>query len=68
MITDLPPSNDIAGAQQHLKKGASRELHWHRVAEWGFVYAGSVQISAVDENGQNQVAVLAREKHLIKSR
>ena len=31
VITDLPASHDIAGAQQHLKKGAIRELHWHRV-------------------------------------
>ena len=31
VITDLPASHDIAGAQQHLKKGAFRELHWHRV-------------------------------------
>lgn len=27
-------------------------------AEWGYVYAGSVLISAVDENGKNQVDVL----------
>ena len=31
VVTDLPSSPDIAAAQQHLKKGASRELHWHRV-------------------------------------
>lgn len=31
VITDLPSSTDISGAQQHLKKGAFRELHWHRV-------------------------------------
>lgn len=31
VITDLPASHDIAAAQQHLKKGAIRELHWHRV-------------------------------------
>lgn len=31
ITSDLPQSHDIAGAQQHLKKGAIRELHWHRV-------------------------------------
>lgn len=31
VVTDLPASKDIAAAQQHLKKGALRELHWHRV-------------------------------------
>ncbi|OJJ04008.1 hypothetical protein ASPVEDRAFT_63516 [Aspergillus versicolor CBS 583.65] len=51
VVTDLPQSTDIAGAQQHLIKGAIRELHWHRVAEWGFVYEGSLLLSAVDENG-----------------
>ncbi|KAJ5313436.1 uncharacterized protein N7443_000320 [Penicillium atrosanguineum] len=51
VIQDLPQSTDIAGAQQHLKKGAIRELHWHRVAEWGFVYNGSLLLTGVDENG-----------------
>ena len=27
---DLPQNHDIAGAQQHLRKGAIRELHWHK--------------------------------------
>lgn len=58
VITDLPSSHDISAAQQHLRKGAVRELHWHRVAEWGFVYNGSVLISAVDENGAYQVTKL----------
>ena len=31
VITDLPTSTDIAAAQQHLHKGAIREIHWHRV-------------------------------------
>ena len=31
VVQDLPQSHDIAAAQQHLKKGAIRELHWHRV-------------------------------------
>ncbi|MCJ1244352.1 hypothetical protein MMC30_001550 [Trapelia coarctata] len=55
VITDLPASHDIAAAQQHLTKGALRELHWHRVAECGYVYTGSVRVSAVNEKGKNQV-------------
>ncbi|CZR68499.1 related to oxalate decarboxylase [Phialocephala subalpina] len=55
IVSDIPASTDIAGAQQHLKKGASRELHWHRVAEWGYLYSGSVLLSAVDEHGNYQV-------------
>lgn len=37
VIQDLPQSHDIAAAQLHLRRGAIRELHWHRTAEWGFV-------------------------------
>lgn len=37
VIQDLPQSRDVAAAQQHLRRGAIRELHWHRTAEWGFV-------------------------------
>ncbi|KAK0628295.1 putative oxalate decarboxylase oxdC [Bombardia bombarda] len=59
VITDLPSSHDIAAAQQHLTKGAIRELHWHRVAEWGIVYNGSILISAVDEDGRYQVEKLS---------
>ncbi|KAI9677597.1 MAG: hypothetical protein M1817_006551 [Caeruleum heppii] len=55
VVQDLPQSKDIAGAQQHLRKGAIRELHWHKVAEWGFVYNGTILISAVDEHGKFQV-------------
>jgi oxalate decarboxylase len=58
VIQDLPSSHDISGAQQHLVKGAIRELHWHRVAELGFVYNGSVLVSAVDEHGRYQEEVL----------
>ncbi|RVX74846.1 hypothetical protein B0A52_01123 [Exophiala mesophila] len=58
VIDDLPQSHDIAAAQQHLKKGAIRELHWHTVAEWGFVYEGEVLITAMDENGKYQIEKL----------
>ncbi|KAK8022264.1 Bicupin- oxalate decarboxylase/oxidase [Apiospora rasikravindrae] len=58
VITDLPVSVDISAAQQHLTKGSIRELHWHRTAEWGYVYAGSILLSAVNEDGQFQVSKL----------
>ncbi|EJD45485.1 Bicupin, oxalate decarboxylase/oxidase [Auricularia subglabra TFB-10046 SS5] len=57
-ITDLPASKDVAGAQQHLKKGATRELHWHRVSEWGILTHGRVLLTAVDENGKNAIWTL----------
>ncbi|KAI1097495.1 putative oxalate decarboxylase oxdC [Jackrogersella minutella] len=58
VVTDLPTSKDISAAQQHLTKGAIRELHWHRVAEWGYVYSGSIIISAVDQNGKFEYSKL----------
>ncbi|KAI4596890.1 hypothetical protein LQW54_012616 [Pestalotiopsis sp. IQ-011] len=58
VVTDLPVSTDISAAQQHLTKGSIRELHWHKTAEWGYVYAGSVLVSAVNENGQYEFAKL----------
>lgn len=58
VITDLPVSTDIAAAQQHLQRGTIREIHWHKVAEWGWVYAGRVTVSAVDEQGRYQVSEL----------
>ncbi|EGD87242.2 uncharacterized protein TERG_03492 [Trichophyton rubrum CBS 118892] len=30
-------------------------MHWHRVAEWAYIYAGSFLISAVTEDGQFQL-------------
>lgn len=58
VVTDLPTSKDLSAAQLHLTKGAIRELHWHRVSEWGYVTAGSVRLAAVDENGKNQVGTV----------
>ncbi|EFQ99226.1 oxalate decarboxylase oxdD [Nannizzia gypsea CBS 118893] len=55
VIQDLPASHDIAGAQVHLIKGAIRQMHWHRVAEWGYIYAGEFLVSAVTEDGQFQL-------------
>ncbi|KAG6355356.1 hypothetical protein INS49_003318 [Diaporthe citri] len=57
-ITDLPASHDISAAQQHLAQGAIREPHWHSTAEWGFVYNGSVLVSAVDQDGKYQAETL----------
>jgi oxalate decarboxylase family bicupin protein len=71
VITDLPASRDIVGAQQYIQNGGIRKLHWHRVvsrtptltsnqwpeygqAEWGYLYKGSLGISAVDEEGRNR--------------
>lgn len=34
-----------------LDKGAIRELHWHKEAEWAYVLEGEVRITALDYEG-----------------
>ncbi|TBU31031.1 Bicupin oxalate decarboxylase/oxidase [Dichomitus squalens] len=55
-ITDLPPSKDLAAAELRLSPNAYRELHWHRVAEWGYILNGTGRISAIDENGRSFIS------------
>ncbi|EMD34942.1 hypothetical protein CERSUDRAFT_116466 [Gelatoporia subvermispora B] len=55
-ITDLPPSKDIAAAEIRLAPNAYRELHWHRVAEWGYMLGGHGRIATVDQNGKNYIS------------
>ena len=52
VITDLPSSHDISSAQQHLKKGAIRELHWHRVVcDNNVLRSRTLRITAYRQNG-----------------
>ncbi|KAI0659519.1 Bicupin oxalate decarboxylase/oxidase [Cubamyces menziesii] len=52
-ITDLPPSKDLAAAEIRLSPNAYRELHWHRVAEWGYILNGTGRITAIDDSGRS---------------
>lgn len=56
VITDLPVAKDIAGAELRLSPNAYRELHWHKVAEWGLVLGGTGRITAVDEEGRTYIS------------
>ncbi|OCH94801.1 oxalate decarboxylase [Obba rivulosa] len=49
----MPIATSMAGVDMRLEAGAIRELHWHLTAEWAFVIKGSVQVSAVNMDGQN---------------
>ncbi|RYP72250.1 hypothetical protein DL770_007994 [Monosporascus sp. CRB-9-2] len=42
LVTDLPSSYDIVGAQQHLPKGSIRELHRHHVYDVATVRVGDI--------------------------
>lgn len=52
-VRQLPVSTEISAVNMQLKPGGIRELHWHKEAEWGYVLAGGVQITAVDTNGHS---------------
>ncbi|KAI0694959.1 oxalate decarboxylase [Cytidiella melzeri] len=54
----LPMATQMAGVDMRLEVGAIRELHWHKTAEWAYVLQGSVQVTSVNNNGQNYVATV----------
>jgi len=49
----MPIATSMAGVDMRLEAGAIRELHWHLTAEWAFVLKGSVQVTAVNMDGEN---------------
>ncbi|KAF9782135.1 Bicupin oxalate decarboxylase/oxidase [Thelephora terrestris] len=55
-ITDLPPSKDVSAAELRIAPNAYRELHWHRVGEWGIVLGGSGRITALDDEGRTYIS------------
>ncbi|EKM56990.1 uncharacterized protein PHACADRAFT_92227 [Phanerochaete carnosa HHB-10118-sp] len=52
-VGQLPAATELAGVDMRLEAGAIRELHWHTASEWAYVTQGSVQVSAVNQLGQN---------------
>ncbi len=51
-IRELPSSPQIAGVNMRLKKGAVREMHWHREAEWAYMLKGKARLYAIDAEGK----------------
>lgn len=51
-VRELPISTAMAGVNMRLDAGGVREMHWHKQAEWSYVLAGQVRITAVDEQGR----------------
>ncbi|TDL25576.1 oxalate decarboxylase [Rickenella mellea] len=49
----MPIATAMASVNQRLEVGAVRELHWHTTAEWGFVLAGGISVTAINSDGQN---------------
>ncbi|KAJ5125024.1 uncharacterized protein N7515_008849 [Penicillium bovifimosum] len=50
-IRELPTSRQLAGVNMRLDSGVIRELHWHTEAEWAYVLAGKVRVTALDTEG-----------------
>jgi oxalate decarboxylase len=48
---ELPIATTLAGVNMRLKRGAVRELHWHKQAEWAYMLYGHARITALDEQG-----------------
>ncbi|EGN99484.1 hypothetical protein SERLA73DRAFT_160828 [Serpula lacrymans var. lacrymans S7.3] len=57
-IQSMPIATQIAGVNMRLDAGAVRELHWHGTAEWGYIMKGSVQITSINQNGQNFLSTI----------
>ncbi|KAI0784498.1 RmlC-like cupin domain-containing protein [Abortiporus biennis] len=49
----MPLAASMAGVNMRLEAGAVRELHWHKTAEWAYIFRGSVQVTSVNADGQN---------------
>jgi len=54
-VRQLPIATAIAGVNMRLPKGAVRELHWHKPAEWAFMLYGNARITAVDQDAHKFV-------------
>jgi oxalate decarboxylase len=50
-IRELPSSPSIAGVNMRLKRGAVREMHWHREAEWAYMLKGQARLASIDAAG-----------------
>ncbi|KAL2175495.1 RmlC-like cupin domain-containing protein [Thermothelomyces heterothallicus CBS 202.75] len=59
-VRELPASVELAGVNMRLDEGVIRELHWHKEAEWGYVLAGRVRVTAIDYEGGTFMDDLAK--------
>ncbi|CAL1716033.1 unnamed protein product [Somion occarium] len=55
----MPIATAMAGVNMRLEAGAVRELHWHKTAEWAYILKGSVQVTAINTEGQNYLATVS---------
>jgi oxalate decarboxylase len=51
-VRELGVSKPVAGVNMRLNTGASRELHWHKAAEWAYMLYGKARITGIDPEGR----------------
>lgn len=51
-VDNIPAATEMAGVNMRLEDGGYRELHWHKAAEWAYIFNGSVRLQAVNDDGQ----------------
>ncbi|MEJ7659077.1 MAG: cupin domain-containing protein [Hymenobacter sp.] len=49
---EMSSAMTIAGVDMRLNPGSSREMHWHKEAEWAYMLKGRARVSAVDAQGR----------------
>ena len=55
-VRRFPIARDLSGVHMFLDAGASRELHWHSLAdEWAFVIAGRCQTVVLSPEGTSEI-------------
>ncbi|TEY81691.1 hypothetical protein BOTCAL_0032g00340 [Botryotinia calthae] len=54
-IDNIPAATEMAGVDMRLEEGGYRELHWHKAAEWAYIFNGSVRLQAVNDEGKTFV-------------
>ncbi len=52
---ELPAAATLAGVNMRLNPGSSREMHWHKEAEWAYMLSGSARVTSVDAQGRTYI-------------
>src|SRR6202048_701049 len=49
---ELPIATEGARVNMRLPPAGSREMHWHKTAEWAYMLEGRARITAIDQEGR----------------
>ena len=54
-VRDFPAAKSMAGVNMALGPGVVREMHWHKEAEWAYIFKGTARLTTVDPAGNLSV-------------